>query len=72
MFQINREYLHRYWLLGAVFLTIGTAKGTSVYAEESLGTSTVSNQISVQILSTTVVDYEARVLSATDAINTQP
>ena len=72
MFEINRGHLRRYWLLSSVLLLIGAATATDVYAEETLGTSTVLNQTSVQILSSVLVDYEAQVISSTDAINTQP
>ena len=71
MFEINRGHL-RYWLLSSVLLLMGTATATDVYAEETLATSTVLNQTSVQILSSVLVDYEAQVISSTDAINTQP
>jgi N-acetylmuramoyl-L-alanine amidase len=72
MFHGNRGHWRRITLVSAVLLNLGTATLPSVYAEEQSGTSAVSTQASVQILSTTDVDYQAIVLSATDAINTQP
>ncbi|MGA9519730.1 MAG: GW dipeptide domain-containing protein [Trichococcus sp.] len=72
MFHGNRGYWRRITLASAVLVTLGTASMPSVSAEEESGTSAVSTQTIVQILSTTEVNYQARVLSATDAINTQP
>ncbi|SEA57427.1 GW dipeptide domain-containing protein [Trichococcus collinsii] len=72
MFHGNRAHWRRITLASAVLVTLGTASMPSVSAEEQSGTSAVSTQINVQILSTTEVNYQAHVLSATDAINTQP
>ena len=72
MFHGNRGHWRRITLASAVLVTLGTASMSSAFAEEQSGTSAVSTQTNVQILSTTEVNYQARVLSATDAINTQP
>ena len=72
MFHGNRGHGRRAALASAVLLTLGLASAPATFAEELNEITTIVTQASVQILSTTVVDYEARVLSATDAINTQP
>ena len=72
MFHGNRGHGRRVALASAVLLTLGLASAPATFAEELNEITTIAMQASVQILSTTVVDYEARVLSATDAINTQP
>ena len=72
MFHGNRGHGRRVALASAVLLTLGLASAPATFAEELNEITTIVTQASVQILSTTVVDYEARVLSATDAINTQP
>ena len=72
MFHGNRGHWRRITLASAVLLTLGMASAPAAFAEEQSGTSAVSTQTNVQILSTTEVNYQARILSATDAINTQP
>lgn len=72
MFHGNRGNWRRITLASAVLLTLGMASAPAAFAEEQNGTDAVATQASVEILSTTVVDYQARVVSTTDAINTQP